>query len=113
MKKIIKLQKHEKKLHSYTKSLTLYIRLIVCHELGHRDDEEEKGLIFSEYLEEMLMENDEKFILVDEYCEDIKENCIKKLISREVTAWNLGKKYVPENEINAYDLMNQDYIQEK
>ena len=105
-------QRRGKNFIPYMKSINEYIKMIICHELGHRED---KGDRFSviDFFEKLEKEVDSDFYLNDETCEQLKKQIANLQVQKEEDAWQLGKKYVPEELIENYDLMNEEYVKER
>jgi hypothetical protein len=117
IRNIIKVQKQNKKKFSYADSITKYIKLIVCHELGHRDDHEVLKPV-SEYFEDLTKEYageefKEKILLVDNIANEIKEKVVARCVQREMTAWEKGKEYVKAEDMDDYNSMNSNYLDER
>ncbi|WP_273128975.1 hypothetical protein [Bacillus weihaiensis] len=110
--KIQKIYKFKRKKElSYVKSLNEYIEVITCHELGHREDKEKRQKP-SECIKE-LIGKDIKNISEEIYHNEIKEKAINRLLEEELAAWELGRKYVRQDLMRAYDILNQDYLYRK
>ncbi|TYS57727.1 hypothetical protein FZC74_14960 [Sutcliffiella horikoshii] len=112
IQRIRKIYSHHRDQIPYIKSTKDYIILITCHELGHRDDEQELKPV-SVYFDHITEGDEEKLFLVEEYCNEIMDKVLTRCVEREVTAWELGKSYVNPDRIEDYNVMNEKYIKEK
>jgi hypothetical protein len=111
IRQIRKIYSHHRKQISFVKSVSDYIILITCHELGHRDDEQILEPV-STILDE-ITENQETLLLLDDISNEVRDKVVKRCLEREMAAWNLGKKYVNPERLIDYDLMNDEYIESK
>ncbi|WP_124113857.1 hypothetical protein [Paenibacillus xylanexedens] len=112
LRRIIQHQKRGKKIDSFKESLTEYIKIIICHELGHRDDDHEHRTL-TDLINEIDENNDPKFYLLDDFCDEVKSRAISVSVEKEVYAWRLGKKYVPTGLMDKYNKLNEEYIKER